>query len=78
VAPPFGQVFVVEKKKVIVPVGLLPPARVAVSVTEPPAVMGVEDSKVVRVGEALGLTVSGSHALVIGLLLISPLYVAYQ
>jgi hypothetical protein len=63
---------VVEKKKVIVPVGLKPPAKVAVSDTELPAVTGVEESKVVRVGVA-GLTTRGSQALVTGLLLESPL-----
>jgi hypothetical protein len=64
---------VVEKKKVMVPVGLVPPARVAVSETELPAFIGVEESKVERVGEALELTVSCSQALVTGLLLASPL-----
>jgi hypothetical protein len=78
VAPPFGQAFVVEKKKVIVPVGLLPPAKVALSETEPPTDMGVDESKVVRVGVTIGLTTSGSQALVTALLLASPLYVAYQ
>jgi hypothetical protein len=64
---------VLEKKKVIVPVGLLPPARVAVSEAEAPTVMGVEESKVVSVGVVFGLTTSCSQALVKGLLLASPL-----
>jgi hypothetical protein len=45
-------VLLVEKKNVIVPVGLLPPAKVAVSEAEPPTVIGVEESKVVSVGDA--------------------------
>jgi hypothetical protein len=49
VAPPLGHVFVVEKKKVIVPVGLLPPAKVAVSEAEPPTVIVLRESEVVRV-----------------------------
>jgi hypothetical protein len=61
-----------ETKKVIVPVGLLPPAKVAVSEAEPPAVMVLEESKVVRVGAAW-LTTRGSQALVSPLLFESPL-----
>jgi hypothetical protein len=71
-APPFGHVFVGETKKVIVPVGLLPPAKVAVSDAELPTDIEVKDSDVVSVG-VTGLTVRGSHALVAPLLLLSPL-----
>ena len=67
-----GHEFVVEKKNLIVPVGLLPPARVAVSDAEAPTAMEGEESNVVKVG-VVGLTTSGSHRLVTGLLLASPL-----
>jgi hypothetical protein len=52
VAPAFGHVFVVDTKNVMVPVGLAAPAKVAVSWTEPPAVIVVLDRAVVRVGLA--------------------------
>jgi hypothetical protein len=72
-----GQVLLVPTRKTIVPVGLLPPAKVAVSEAEPPTVIGVEESLVVKVG-VMAFTTSGSQALVTALLLASPLYVAYQ
>ena len=73
VAPPLGQELVVETKNVIVPVGLFPPERVAPSEVEPPRFIEFESSDVVSVGAAFVVTVSGSQALVTGLLLASPL-----
>jgi len=52
VAPSAGQESLVEKKKVTVPVGLNPPFRWAVSETEPPAVIVVDESVVVSAGVA--------------------------
>jgi len=59
-----------------VPPALNPPVRVAESEAELPTVMG-EDIVVTSVG-VVAVTVNGSHGLVAGLLLVSPLYVAFQ
>jgi hypothetical protein len=63
---------------VIVPLGLKPPDRVAVSVADPASTMEPDDETSVAIVGETGETVKGSQPLLAALLLESPVYTASQ